>query len=243
MSDDDRDERAVDSARLTWDGFDRPWGQGSRPAVQSVGSRKVFNKSSGQFINLKLESPSPKQLRLSYDGEEWAKGLVWLVRATILTNVDGATIRQVVQVPWQGIALSVPAGASQVIVDASDGYSSDPIATPTGNILQVEMSAGLPGFNERRGFEACPLTGLDDGWGFVAGNPFNLYPPLFAVSAVIQNVDSVNQMIVTAPLAGISITLLPLQVIDTPIPDPGWYRLSTTWFIPVAYTVRWRVSA
>lgn len=240
---DERDERATDSARLTWDGFDRPWAQGSRPAVQSVATRKRFKPTSGRFVDLKLESPQPKQVRLSYEGEEWSKGLFWLCRATILTNVDGATVRQEVQIPWQGIAVSVPAGASQIIVDASDGYASVAFANPGECTLHVEVSAGLPGFNERRGFMPCPLTGLDDGWGFVTINSFNLYPPLFAVSAVIQNVDTVNPMIVIAPLAAINITLNPGQSIDTPIPDPGYYTLSATWFNPVAYTVRWRVSA
>jgi len=156
------------------------WGQGSRPARDSVGYRKTYAPTDERFQDLKLESDSPKQLRISYEGEQWAAGELYLVRATLRSLLDSSQSDQSFIVPWQGIAVTVAAGTSQLILDTRTGFQALPLTPATQNVVNVQLSVSTNGYNERRPARERPTVAQSDGWYNATVIPERVFPPLSA---------------------------------------------------------------
>lgn len=222
------------------DGTGREWGTGDQPARRSQGWRKTYADDAGAFIDLKLESPEPKQIRVAYSGPEWEQGRVFLVWVEIRQSIDGSVILQRQLIPWQGACVSVPAGACEVRVTTENGFQSLPASASTTNTINVQLSAGLPGLNYRRTGTRDLSSGFSDGWFNVGVNSTRIFPPLFAVGAVLQNYgpDPLNLALLSQALV---VPIFPQAYQDMPLPDPGFFDVSSGG--QSALAVFWRVSA
>lgn len=204
----------------------REWSTGNAPAVQSVGWRRTYTSSAGRFVDLKLESPTPRMVRLAYEGAEWDAGRVFLVRATIQQNIDGSAIRQTVLVPWQGIALAVPAGAAQLILNTDGGAESLPATPAAASTINVQLSYGNPGYNERRPERDRPTVAQSDGWYNATVIAERVFPPQFATSMRVYNVGPAILSVSNIAM-GTAWTVAVGGVVEVPIPDPGFFDIAT----------------
>lgn len=209
------------------DGTDRDWGSGNAPAKWSQGWRKPYVANAQELVNLKLESPEPKQVRVSYSGSDWEAGNVYLLWLEVLQAIDSAVVRQRQLVPWQGAAISIPAGAAQVILTGVDGIRSNPdIALPTNNVAQIQVSSGLPGLNQRRQQRRDTATGFSDGWYQATGAQTIVYPPLFSTSMHVHNFGP-EPLNIRAITDAISVAVPANSSAHVPIPDPGFFIISS----------------
>lgn len=203
----------------------QPWGQGGRPARDSVGYRKTYAPGDGRFQDLKLESDSPKQIRIAYEGEQWADGRVFLVRATLRSLLDSSQVEQSLIVPWQGVALTVAAGTSQLILDTATGFQSLPLTPATENTVNLQLSVATNGYSERRPARERPAVAQSDGWYNATVVPERVFPPLFATSMVVYNYGLATLAISNLSM-GTAWTVAPGGSADVPIPDPGFFDIA-----------------
>lgn len=202
------------------------WSEGNAPARESVGWRRTYSASAGRFVDLKLESPTPRMVRLAYEGAEWEAGRVFLPRATVQQNLDGSAIRQTVLVPWQGISLAIPAGAVQLILDTDGGAESLPATPAASSTINVQLSYGNPGYNERRPERDRLTVAQSDGWYNATVIPERVFPPQFATSMRVYNVGPAVLSISNLSM-GTAWTVAVGATAEVPIPDPGFFDIAT----------------
>ena len=222
------------------DGTDREWGTGDSPAKWAQAWRKPFEPTSSEIVNLKLESPEPKQVRISYAGSDWEAGNVYLLWLEVIQSIDSSVVRQRQLVPWQGAAISIPAGAAQIILTGKDGYNANQDVFPTNNVAQIQVSAGLPGLNQRRQQKPDVSTGYSDGWYLAQASATRVYPPLFATSMVVHTFGP-DLLTIRNIKQGFSVTMAANTTAELPIPDPGYFLISSGPFAYCAFS--FRVSA
>jgi hypothetical protein len=168
-------------------------------------------------------------------------GQLFLVRATLRSLLDSSQSDQSFIVPWQGIAVTVAAGTSQLILDTATGFQALPLTPATENIVNVQLSVSTNGYNERRPSVPRPAVNQSDGWYNATVLPERVFPPLFATSMAIFNVGP-SALAISNLSMGTAWNVAAGASADVPIPDPGFFDIAVLGGNALC-AIRYRVSA
>jgi hypothetical protein len=212
-----------------------PWLYGRQATDQlSVGYRRVYTDTTGEICRLQHEAPVQRVLRVAYDGYDWfVLQRVYLVVAIIRTYSDAGQTEQRITVPWQGIAIPLPAGKVDVQLTTNEGFEARFDAPIRGGTVSALISHGY-GSRQCRQPGPSVVSSQDDGWFAQAG--FDLLPPAFATCARLETFEGEFKFI--GPTNGVSLYVPTPRGFTVPVPLPGWIRVEGGG----TFTVAWEVS-
>ena len=205
--------------------------------VLAAGYRKAYASTDGEIARLRHQSPEARVVRLQYEGNAWQNlQAFYAVVATIRVLTDASETVQKLIVPWQGVALAVPAGTEDLALTTVGGLESrpgDPEAQK-GTLLATISHGYLS--RQCRQVQPSIVNDYDDGW-YQNGPEFDLLPPPFATCVHFEILE--GDVKIVSPYSQISVYMPAPRAVTLPIPLPGWIKVAGG---SGPMTVLWEVS-